>query len=153
MVTHVTFWHQSPRQHIILELMCMRFPPPPFSFSSCWLIFLVWVCFSLYCFLVFTPEISHPTSLASRLVFSLPLSSLTPASLFSLSSSHISLHLLPLHSMWCRKQLPRSDILNSLFFFILLFMLIFPLSSSYCLSSWVKSEINSLQSCLKPCLL
>lgn len=65
-VNDVTLWHQSQRHHIILELLL---------FSSYWLILLVWVCFSLYCFLVFAPEIFHPTSLASRLVllfFSLP---------------------------------------------------------------------------------
>lgn len=41
---------------------------PLLSCSPCLLILLVWVCFSLYCFLVFSLEISHPASLASRLV-------------------------------------------------------------------------------------
>lgn len=73
-------------------------------------IFLVWVCVSLYCFLVFTLEISHPTSMASRLVFALFCLSLccwNPfTAFFSRFSPFVSFHLVPLHSVWSCKQFP-----------------------------------------------
>lgn len=132
---------------LILELMCMSPPTSFFILFFFILTHLPGLFFSLLLSCLYTGNLSpHQFGLQVSICYFSFFPGPGILILFVLFShfSPLFLSTSPLHRMWCRKQLPCPLTSVHAQFSSFPFLL-------FCLSPWVKSEIDSLQSCLKSC--